>query len=111
MTDTPTTNIEVKMEIPAARYIGRTQEIMSQYGDVVEDAMKEIQKDLMFDKEFQNSIKEAVKDKMTQVVKDAIKSAAEQIVWDVFYKNSNRKDIERIVSDSIMNVLQGNIKA
>ena len=41
MIDTPTTNIEVKMEIPAARYIGRTQEIMSQYGDVVEDAMKE----------------------------------------------------------------------
>lgn len=106
MIDTPTTNIEVKMEIPAARYIGRTQEIMSQYGDVVEDAMKEIQKDLMFDKEFQNSIKEAVKDKMTQVVKNAIKSAAEQIVWDAFYKNSNRKNIERIISDSIMNVLQ-----
>ena len=106
MIDTPTTNIEVKMEIPAARYIGRTQEIMSQYGDVVEDAMKEIQKDLMFDKEFQNSIKEAVKDKITQVVKNAIKSAAEQIVWDTFYKNSNRKNIERIISDSIMNVLQ-----
>jgi hypothetical protein len=39
MIGTPTTNIEVKMEIPAARYIGRTQEIMSQYGDVVEDAV------------------------------------------------------------------------
>ena len=44
----PIANIQVTMSIPPQRYVAAAMEIMSQYSDVVQDALNDIKKDLMF---------------------------------------------------------------
>ena len=100
------TNIEVRLEIPAVKFRAAAQEIMAQYGEVVKEAMDEIKKDLYFDKAFQESVKQAVKIRLDDVVHNAIKSAAEQVVWQTFMDRNATRDIQKVISDSIMSALQ-----
>lgn len=99
-------HIEVRLSIPAANYMAVAQEIMSQYGVVVEDAMNEIRKDLMFNKEFQKEVKYAVKERLHDAVQVAIKEAAKQVVWETFMDVKTNRNIKKVIEDSIMDALR-----
>lgn len=77
-------------------------EIMSQYGTVVEDALRDIKEDLMFNKKFQEEVKNEIKKQVRESVENAIKSAARRVVWDL-YKNKDQ-DIEQMIEDAILAV-------
>ena len=77
-------------------------EVMSQYGDVVEDALREIKEDLMFNKKFQEEVKNEIKNQVRESVENAIKSAARRIVWDLY--REKEQDIEKMIKNAIINV-------
>ena len=106
MKEDPRANIEVRLEIPAVNYMAAAQMIMSQYSEVVKTAMKEIQEDLMFNKTFQEEVKNAVKGRLYDAVQKAIKSAAERVVWQTFMDRNANTNIEKVITDSIMEALK-----
>ena len=108
MNEDPRANIEVRLEIPAVNYMAAAQMIMSQYSEVVKTAMKEIQEDLMFNKTFQEEVKNAVKGRLYDAVQKAIKSAAERVVWQTFMDRNANTNIEKVITDSIMEALKEN---
>ena len=107
MIEDPKANIEVRLEIPASNYIAHARMIMSQYSEVVKNAMQEIQEDLMFNNAFQEEVKNAVKSRLYDAVQMAIKSAAEKVVWQTFMDRKADENIEKVISDSIMEALKG----
>lgn len=104
MLEEPRTNIEVRMTIPSETYMAAAYEIMSQYSDVVKDALNDIKEKLMFDKSFQKEIKFAVQERLQNAVKDGIKRAAESVAWNIYLEHS--KDIEKMVRDMILSDTQ-----
>lgn len=102
----PSARIEVRLSIPSANYMAVAQQIMSQYGVVVEDAMNEIRKDLMFNKEFQKEVKCAVKERLRDAVQVAIKEAAKRVVWETFMDVKTDRNFQKVIEDSIMDVLR-----
>ena len=98
----PIANIQVTMSIPPQKYIAASMEIMSQYGDVVRDALNDIKKDLMFDKKFQDEVKKEIKNQIRESVENAIRSAARRVVWD-FYRDA---DIEEMIENKILETMQ-----
>ena len=108
MIEDTSTNIEIRLNIPAVKYMAAAQEIMSQYGEVVKTAMEEVKSDLMFNEAFQNEIKNAIKSRLNDAVQKAIKSAAERVVWDTFMNKSASSNIEKVISDSIIDALTEN---
>ena len=108
MIEDPKANIEVRLEIPASNYIAHARMIMSKYSEVVRNAMQEIQEDLMFNNAFQEEVKNAVKSRLYDAVQTAIKSAAERVVWQTFMDRKADKNIEKVISDSIMEALKCN---
>lgn len=102
----PSARIEVRLSIPAANYMAVAQQLMSQYGVVVEDAMNEIKKDLMFNKKFQEEVKFAVKERLRDAVQEAIKEAAKRVVWETFVDVKTDRNIKKVIEDSIMDVLR-----
>ena len=102
----PSAHIEVRLNIPAVNYMAVAQQIMSQYGVVVEDAMNEIRKDLMFNEKFQEEVKCAVKERLHDAVQVAIKEAAKRVVWETFMDVKTDRNIQKVIEDSIMDVLR-----
>ena len=102
----PSAHIEVRLSIPAANYMAVAQQIMSQYGVVVEDAMNEIRKDLMFNEKFQEEVKYAVKERLHDAVQVAIKEAAKRVVWETFMDVKTDRNIKKVIEDSIMDALR-----
>lgn len=100
----PTSHIQVTMTIPPQKYMAASMEIMSQYGNVVEEALGDIKKDLMFNKTFQAEIKNVIKHEIQESVENAIKSAARQVVWDLFRNKSI--DIEQMIENAILETVQ-----
>ena len=101
--DTPIANITVTMTIPPQKYMAASMEIMSQYGNVVEEALREIKEDLMSNKQFQQEVKDVIRNKIQASVECAVKKAAEQIVWETFFRND--VSIEKIVKDAILSTI------
>ena len=104
--DQPIANIQVTMSIPPQKYMAAAMEIMSQYGDVVQDALNDIRKDLMFDKKLQDEVKEEIKNQIRESVENAIKSAAKRVVWNL-YRDA---DIEEMIENKILETVQGQKK-
>lgn len=102
--DQPIANIQVTMSIPPQKYMAAAIEIMSQYGDVVEDALRDIKEDLMFNKKFQEEVKNEIKNQVRESVENAIKSAAKRVVWDLY----NDTDIGGMIEDKILETMQKN---
>jgi Flp pilus assembly protein TadB len=98
----PIANIQVTMSIPPQKYMAAAMEIMSQYGTVVEDALRDIKEDLMFNRKFQEEVKIAIKEQVRESVENAIKSAARRVVWDL-YRNKDQ-DIEQMIENAILDV-------
>lgn len=99
----PRTNIVVQMTIPPQRYMAATEDIMSQYGNVVEEAVHEIRKDLMFNKKFQDEVKNEIKAQIRESIENAIKSAAKRVVFDLYSNKSHEVEnmVEKIILDTI----------
>ena len=57
----PRTNIEVRMTIPSQTYMAVAQEIMKGYSKVTSDALNEVKEALMFDRKFQDEVKNVIK--------------------------------------------------
>lgn len=104
----PLTNIVVTMTIPPVKYQAAAMDIMSQYGDVVQQALNETREKLMFDEIFQEEVKNVIKDKIDEVMRNAIKSAAENVAWDLFYRKDS--NIHCLVERAIREALQPNGK-
>lgn len=100
--DEPIANIQVTMSIPPQKYMAAAMEIMSQYGTVVEDALLDIKKDLMFNEKFQEEVKNEIKNQIRESVENAIKSAARRVVWDL-YRNKDQ-DIEQMIENAILDI-------
>lgn len=100
--DQPIANIQVTMSIPPQKYMAAAMEIMSQYGTVVEDALLDIKKDLMFNEKFQEEVKNEIKNQIRESVENAIKSAARRVVWDL-YRNKDQ-DIEQMIENAILDI-------
>ena len=98
----PIANIQVTMSIPPQRYMAAAMEIMSQYGDVVQEALDDIRKDLLFNKKFQDEVKNAIKNQIRESMENAIKSAARNVVWDLYHDT----DIEQMIEDKILETMQ-----
>lgn len=102
--ETPTTNIEVRMTIPSQTYMAAAQEIMDGYSKVTSDALNEVKEALLFDKKFQEEVKNVIKDTLQGAVENAIRSAARSVVWDLYGKNSI--DIEEMVRNAILSTIR-----
>ena len=100
----PIANIQVTMSIPPQKYMAAAMEIMSQYGTVVEDALRDIKEDLMFNKKFQEEIKNEIKEQVRESVENAIKSAARRVVWDLYRDKDT--DIEQMIENKILETMQ-----
>ena len=100
--DEPIANIQVTMSIPPQKYMAAAMEIMSQYGTVVEDALRDIKEDLMFNKKFQEEVKNEIKDHVKETVENAIRSAARKVVWDLYLNKD--QDIEQMVENAILDI-------
>lgn len=98
----PITNIQVAISIPPQRYMAAAIEIMSQYGDVVQNALDDIKKDLIFNKKFQNEVENEIKNQIRESVENAIKSAARRVVQDL-YRDT---DIEQMIENKILETMQ-----
>jgi len=98
----PVANIQVTMSIPPQKYMAAAMEIMSQYGTVVEDALRDIKEDLMFNKKFQEEVKNEIKDHVKETVENAIRSAARKVVWDLYLNKD--QDIEQMVENAILDI-------
>lgn len=101
--ETPRTNIEVRMTIPSQTYMAAAQEIMEEYSKVTSDALNEVKKALLFDKKFQEEVKNVIKNTLQEAVENAIRSAARSVVWDLYGKNSI--DIEEMVKEAILSTI------
>ena len=102
--ETPRTNIEVRMTIPSQTYMAAAQEIMEGYSKVTSDALNEVKEALLFDKNFQEEVKNVIKDTLQGAVENAIRSAARSVVWDLYGKNSI--DIEEMVKNAILSTIR-----
>ena len=100
----PISTIQVTMSIPPQKYMAAAMEIMSQYGDVVQDALNDIKEDLMFDKKLQDEVKTEIKNQIRESVENAIKSAARRVVWDL-YPDS---DIKKMIENKILEIMKKN---
>ena len=101
--ETPKTNIEVRMTIPSQTYMAAAQEIMEGYSKVTSDALNEVKEALLFDRKFQEEIKNVIKNTLQESVENAIRSAARSVVWDLYGKNSI--DIENMVKEAILSTI------
>lgn len=99
----PIANIQVTMSIPPQKYVAASMEIMSQYGNVVQEALQDIKKDLMFNEEFQNEVKNTIRQQIQESVENAVKSAARQVVWDLFRDKDS--DIEQMVEKALLETM------
>ena len=103
MIEEPRTNIEVRMTIPSQTYMAAAQEVMSNYTKIISDALQEVKEDLMFNKKFQEEVKEVIKNRIQDSVESAIKDAASSVIWDL-YRNKDvdiRKMVEKAILSSI----------
>ena len=91
------------MTIPSQTYMAAAQEIMEGYSKVTSDALNEVKEALLFDRKFQEEIKNVIKNTLQESVENAIRSAARSVVWDLYGKNSI--DIENMVKEAILSTI------
>lgn len=96
--------IKVSLDIPSAKVYAQAMDVFDQYKPIVEEALEEARKKLLFDEAFREEIKQLIIDKVEEAMKNGIKNAAENVVREAYY--SNYKDIERKVSNLIMEKMQ-----
>ena len=99
-------NINVSLQIPSKKVMAAAMDVFEQYQPIVEDALKEAREKLLFDKDFQEVVKEKIKETVQDVMERAIKKAAEDVVRDAYYKNSF--NIEKTVSETLMGMIERN---
>lgn len=99
----PRTNIEVRMTIPSQTYMAAAEEIMEGYSKVTSDALNEVKEALLFDRKFQEEVKNVIKNTLQEAVENAIRSAARSVVWDL-YRNKSI-DIEKMVKEAILSTI------
>ena len=92
-------NISVSLEIPSGKVYAQAMDVFDQYKPIVEEALQEARKKLLFDDAFRQEIKYLIIERVEQAMKDGIKRAAENVVRDAYYENY--RDIEQKVSDFI----------
>lgn len=104
MLEEPQANIKVELFIPPERILGAVQQTMSKYGEIVEEAMKEVASDLHFNKAFQEKVKLVVKEEIRNSLKRAIEDAAREAVSSI-YRN-NRTDLNKMITNAILKLQQ-----
>lgn len=107
MLEEPQANIKVELSIPPEKILGVTQQTMFKYGEIVEEAMKEVASDLNFNKAFQEKVKLVVKEEIKNSLKKAIEDAAQKAVSNI-YRN-NRRDLNKMITNAILKLQQDEI--
>lgn len=80
---------------------------MSKYGEIVEEAMREVVSDLNFNEEFQKKVKLVVKEEIRNSLKKAIEDSAREAVSNI-YRN-NRRDLNKMITNAILKLQQDEI--
>ena len=76
---------------------------MEGYSKVTSDALNEVKEALLFDRKFQEEVKNVIKNTLQEAVENAIRSAARSVVWDL-YRNKSI-DIEKMVKEAILSTI------
>lgn len=107
MREEPQANIKVELFIPPEKILGAVQQTMSKYGEIVEEAMREVVSDLNFNEEFQEKVKLVVKEEIRNSLKKAIEDSAREAVSNI-YRN-NRRDLNKMITNAILKLQQDEI--
>lgn len=100
--------VYVQLNIPRQKIICAAQDILNQFGPVVEEAVKEARQSLFADGELQGEIKTLVKDEIKKILIEGIKRAASTVVNDVFWNKS--ADLQKLVKDEVLKQLGKDVK-
>ena len=103
----PQANIKVELTIPPQKILGVVQQTMSKYGEIVEEAMKEVALDLNFNGTFQEKVRLVVKEEIRNSLKKAIEDAAREAVSSI-YRN-NHRDLNKMITNAILKLQQDEI--
>lgn len=103
-----TSTAYVQLNIPRQKILSAAQDIINQFGPVVEEAVQEARQSLFTDGELQNEIKTLVKEKIKEIITEGIKRAANTVVHDVFWDKS--LDLQKLVKDEVLKQLGKDIK-
>ena len=104
MLEEPQANIKVELSIPPERILGAVQQTMSKYGEIVEEAMREIASDLHFNEAFQEKVKLAAKEEIRNSLNKAIEDAARKAVSIIY--GTKRGDLSKIITNAILKLQQ-----
>ena len=103
-----TSTAYVQLNIPRQQILCAAQDILYQFGPVVEEAVQEARHSLFEEGELQDNIKTLVKEKIKEIIKEGINRAASTVVEDVFWDKS--LDLQKLVKDEVLKQLGKDVK-
>lgn len=105
MTDNlPMSNVRVTLDIPSQKVMAQAMEVFDEYQPIVQEALKEAKEKLLFDKDYQEKVKDSLGSCVEDVMRDGIKKICEKIIFEAYVEKSS--DIERMVRGMVLDILK-----
>jgi len=96
-------NIQVKLEIPGQKLMAQAMDVFDNYQPLVKEALDEAREKLLFDKDFQQHIKDLIIERVEDAMKKGVEQAAKRVIDDAYYHHY--QEIEKSVRETIISKL------
>ena len=99
-------NVRVELNIPGQRLLAQAMDVFDNYQPLVKEALEEAREKLLFDKDFQQHIKDVIIARVEEAMKKGVEQAAKRVIDDAYYHHYT--EIEKSVRDTIISKLTNN---
>ena len=96
-------NVKVELNIPGQKLMAQAMDVFDNYQPLVKEALEEAKEKLLFDKDFQQHIKDLVIQRVEDAMKKGIEQAAQTVINEAYCKHY--REIEKTVHDAIVSKL------
>ena len=100
MNEQTMSNVKVELNIPGQKLMAQAMEVFDNYQPIVKEALEEAKEKLLFDKDFQQHIKDLVIQRVEDVMKKGVEQAAQTVINEAYIKHY--REIEKTVHDAIV---------
>lgn len=96
-------NVKVELNIPGQKLMAQAMEVFDNYQPLIKEALEETKEKLLFDKDFQQHIKDLVIQRVEDAMKKGVEQAAQTVINEAYFKHY--REIEKTVHDAIVSKL------
>ena len=100
-------NVRVTLDVPSQKVMAQAMEVFDEYQPIVQEALQEAKEKLLFDKDYQEKVKDSLSSCVEDVMRDGIKKICEKIIFEAYVEKSS--DIEKMVRGMVLDILK-NVK-